>query len=34
MHPLLALHCDDGEIAANVLHRAGFRVLSQGDLSR
>jgi hypothetical protein len=34
MHPLLALHCDDGEIAANVLHRSGFRVLSQGDLSR
>ena len=34
MHPLLALHCDDGEIAANVLHRAGFRVLCQGDLSR
>ncbi len=34
MHPLLALHCDDGEIAANVLHHAGFRVLAQGDLSR
>ncbi len=34
MHPLLALHCDDGDIAANVLHRAGFRVLCQGDLSR
>jgi hypothetical protein len=33
-HPLLALHCDDGEIAANVLHRSGFRVLCQGDLSR
>ena len=31
---LLALHCDDGDIAANVLHRAGFRVLCQGDLSR
>jgi hypothetical protein len=34
MHPLLALHCDDIEIAANVLHRAGFRVICQGDLSR
>jgi hypothetical protein len=34
MHPLLALHCDDGEIAAQVLNSSGFRVLSQGDLSR
>jgi hypothetical protein len=34
LHPLLALHCDDGEIAAQVLNSAGFRVLSQGDLSR
>jgi len=34
LHPLLALHCDDGEIAAKVLHHAGFRVLTQGDLSR
>lgn len=34
LHPLLALHCDDSDIGADVLHRSGFRVLSQGDLSR
>jgi len=34
LHPLLALHCDDVEIAADVLHRAGFKVLCQEDLSR
>lgn len=32
--PLLAIHCDDVEIAADVLGRTGFRVLCQGDLSR
>ncbi len=32
--PLLAIHCDDLEIAADVLGRAGFRVLCQGDISR
>jgi len=32
--PLLAIHCDDLEIAANALSRTGFRVLCQGDLSR
>lgn len=34
LHPLLALHCDDCDIAADVLVRAGFKVLAQGDLSR
>jgi hypothetical protein len=34
LHPLMALHCDDGDIAADVLNRAGFKVLCQGDLSR
>ncbi len=34
LHPLLALHCDDVDMAADVLHRAGFRVLCQDDLSR
>lgn len=34
LQPLLALHCDDGDIAADVLHRSGFKVLCQGDLSR
>ncbi len=33
-HPLLAVQCDDGEICANALHRAGFKVLMQEDLSR
>lgn len=32
--PLLAIHCDDTDIASDVLNRAGFRVLCQGDLSR
>jgi hypothetical protein len=32
--PLLAIHCDDIEIAADVLTRTGFRVLCQEDLSR
>ena len=32
--PLLAIHCDDLEIAANALSRTGYRVLCQGDLSR
>jgi hypothetical protein len=34
LHPLFALHCDDTEIGVDVLHRAGFKVLCQGDLSR
>ncbi len=34
LHPLLALHCDDGHAAADVLHQAGFRIMTQGDLSR
>lgn len=34
MFPLVAFHLDDTEIGYNVLHRAGFRVLAQEDLSR
>ena len=34
LNPLLALHCDEGVAAADVLHRSGFRVMTQGDLSR
>lgn len=34
LHPLMAFHVDDSDIASDVLHRAGFRVLCQGDLSR
>lgn len=32
--PLLSIHCDDIDIAADVLSRTGFRVFCQGDLSR
>lgn len=34
MFPLFALHCDDVEMGGDVLGRAGFKVLCQGDLSR
>jgi hypothetical protein len=34
LYPLLALHCDDTDIASTALHNAGFRVLGQNDLSR
>ena len=33
-YPLLALHVDDVEIGAEALSNAGFKVLSQGELSR
>ena len=33
-HAVLILHVEDTEMAADVLHRAGFRILMQGDLSR
>jgi len=33
-HPALALHVEDYECVATVLHRAGFKVLAQADLSR
>lgn len=32
--PLLALHLDDPEVGAQALHQAGFKVLTQSDLSR
>ena len=32
--PLLALHVDDVEIGCGALSNAGFKVLSQGELSR
>lgn len=32
--PLLALHVDDTEVGMDALHQAGFKVLTQGDLSR
>ena len=32
--PLLALHVDDLDIGAGALNQAGFKVLTQGDLSR
>ena len=31
---LMAFHLDDGDFAAHVLHSAGFKVLSQKELSR
>jgi hypothetical protein len=31
---LMAFHLDDGDFAGRVLHAAGFKVLSQTDLSR
>ena len=38
MRPLgqaaLALHVDDNECAISVLNGAGFKLLSQGDISR
>lgn len=34
LHPLMVFHVDDCEIACDVLHRSGFRVLCQEDLSR
>lgn len=33
-YPLLALHLDDPDDGAEALHNAGFKVLSQGELSR
>lgn len=33
-HTLLALHVEDPHFASSVLHQAGFKVLSQDDLSR
>ncbi len=33
-HPLLAVQCDDGEICAESLLHAGFKVLAQEDLAR
>lgn len=33
-HPVLAVQCDDGEVCAEALHRAGFKVLAQEDLAR
>ena len=33
-YPLLALHVDDVEIGSEALSNAGFKVLSQGELSR
>ena len=32
--PLVALYVDDAEVGAEALNKSGFRVLSQGDLSR
>lgn len=34
LYPLFALHCDDVDLAAEVLGGAGFKVFCQGDLSR
>lgn len=34
LYPLFALHCDDVDLGGDVLSRAGFKVLCQGDLSR
>lgn len=34
LFPLFAMHCDDVDMAAEVLSSAGFKVLCQGDLSR
>jgi len=34
LFPLFALHCDDVDMAGDVLSGAGFKVLCQGDLSR
>lgn len=34
LFPLFALHCDDVDLGGDVLSRAGFKVLCQGDLSR
>jgi hypothetical protein len=31
---LLALHCEDPDFARDVLMKAGYRVLSQKDISR
>lgn len=33
-HPLLAVQCDDGDLCADALLRAGFKVLMQEDLVR
>jgi hypothetical protein len=33
-YPLLALHVDDDDIARDVLNHSGFKVMTQGDLSR
>ena len=32
--PLLALYLDEPEVGAEALGKSGFKVLSQGDLSR
>jgi len=34
LHPLMAFHVDDTDIAGDVLNQGGFRVFCQGDLSR
>jgi hypothetical protein len=34
IYPLLAMHVDDPDIATDVLHHSGFKVITQGDLSR
>jgi len=34
LFPIFALHCDDVDMAGEVLSGAGFKVLAQGDLSR
>jgi hypothetical protein len=34
LHPLMVFHVDDSEIAMDVLHTGGFRILCQEDLSR
>jgi len=33
-HAALALHVEDNECAASVLHSSGFKILSQTDISR
>lgn len=33
-HAVLAMHLDDNDCAGNVLRGEGFKILSQGDLSR
>ena len=33
-HPMLAMHVEDYEFAISVLHRSGFKLIYQNDLSR